>query len=174
MKEISMFIPIAIIPVIQNALPIGTGWSRNTSAHTIPPRLPIPPTMPLCGNVNLRCPAYNEDLTMKPLEEGLQWGTSEKLTPAAASLAVATTTIIPITVATEGCSWLSIYMPRPRDNRPCVMPRDIMRYFFPGTPHLLYAKSPKYPPALKVNSCNNSRGENPCLRDGRRRSGSQR
>jgi hypothetical protein len=60
---------IAIIPAIQNALPIGTGWNRNTSAYAIPPRLPIPPTMPLCArNVNLNFPAYNEDLTMKPLE----------------------------------------------------------------------------------------------------------
>jgi hypothetical protein len=111
---------IAMSPAIQNALPTGTGWNRNTSAYTIPPRLLIPPTTPLCArNVNLICPAYNKDLTMKPLEpykkvvsrkcvctsgdwysQGLQWGTSEKLTPFAASFAMARMTIIPITVAT--------------------------------------------------------------------------
>ena len=32
--------------------------------------------------------------------QGLQWGTSEKLTPFAASFAMARTTIIPMTVAT--------------------------------------------------------------------------
>lgn len=40
---------IAMVPLIQNARPTGVGSNRKITAKTMPPTLPLAPTIPLCG-----------------------------------------------------------------------------------------------------------------------------